>query len=107
MPPAAQRFDQLHAGDLALSGKLRVGALSLQRFAARVHDLEVADDARSIPFRSQFGGSLRILHRPLLRLGLVGQMPDRRQTVFHVSESNENSLAITRDALLKRGLRAL
>src|SRR5947209_20298684 len=87
-PPAADSFDQLHGGDLALADELGVRALSLQSFAAGVHDFEIAHDAGTITFGSQFGRPFGVLDGALLRRGLVAQKTDARQASLDVAEGN-------------------
>src|SRR2546426_731115 len=104
LPSAAEGFDQLHGGDQALSGELGVGALGLKRVAAGVHDFEITHDTGAIAVGGQLGGAPRVRHRALLSGGLVNQMTNAGQAVFHFAESDEDLLAIARHRFFKGGL---
>src|SRR5438445_13704128 len=41
LPSAAESLNELHAGDLALAGELRIGAFGSKRFAAGIDDFEI------------------------------------------------------------------
>src|SRR5207302_10586194 len=70
-PAAAQRLYELNGGRQALAGELRIGALGLEGIAARVHDLEVADDAGAITLGSQVRGAMGAGDCAILRRSLV------------------------------------
>src|SRR5579871_4997621 len=55
-PSATQSFDKLDCGNETLTGKLGFTALGLQRFAARVHDFEIAHNAGAVTICRQIGG---------------------------------------------------
>lgn len=105
VPTAAERLDELHIGDQPLAGKLRRGLFGLQFIAAGVHDFKVADDAGGVALRGELGCAFGMFNRPLLRRGLVGQIMDGREAVFHIAESDQHLLLVLTRCFGECGLR--
>src|SRR5437879_6263108 len=71
LPAAAEGLDKLNRRNQTLARELGIGALGLQRVAARVHHLKITHDAGAITIRSEIGGATRVGDGALLSGGLV------------------------------------
>src|SRR5690349_13166007 len=94
IPAATEGFDQLNGSDEPLAGEFGVGALGLQGLAARVHNFKIAHNSGAIPIRGQIRGAAGVGDGALLRLGLLVEIVNARETVFHFTESDKHPLAI-------------
>src|SRR6516164_9496038 len=107
MPTTTQSLDELHGYVKALARKLRVAAFSAKGFAIGIDDFKVADDPGPIPFGGQIGGAPPIGDSALLGCGLLGYKMNAGQAVFHIAESNQDLLTVSRDAFFEGGLGTL
>ena len=94
-PTATQGLDKLDGGVQALADELGVGAFGLERFAAGVHDFEIAHEAGAVAVGGQICGTARVAQRALLGGGFIRQVTDGRKAVFDFAEGDENLLPIT------------
>ncbi len=107
MPATAKSFDELDGKVEALAGELGVAALGGEGFAVGVDDFQVADDAGAITFGGEIGCAACLGDSALLGGRLIGQVTNPCETVLDIAKSDQDLLAITRNAFLEGGLGAL
>src|SRR5439155_4499705 len=88
-PAAAEGADQMHGGNEALPGQLRVGALGLKRVAAGINNFEVTDDAGTITVRRQLRSPARVCHGALLSCCLVRQITNAGQAALDLAKGHK------------------
>ena len=99
-PAAAERLDQVDAGDQATAEHGELGALVRERSCLHDDDGEIGDDARPILVVRDRHRVARRLDRGALHLGLLFEDALGGEVVLHVAERPEHRLPVIGDGLL-------
>ena len=104
VPSAAQRFNQLNAGEQLLRLKGNVCLLVGQQIYLRSKDIQIRIEATQISGGRQLNVALRRLYRRILLLKVLSENVKRGEIVFHLSEGSESGLAVVRHRCVVLGL---